>query len=213
MADQPVPSLSKARERKIDELSNHFANDDLTLDELERRIERVYKAANVAELETITADLRAAATLPADYVRANAVPSQAAVPTAREVKNSRVLSLMSQTRRVGRWTVPSELALVAIMSDTRIDFTQAVLTSNTVDVEIKSVMAQLRIIVPPGMRVVMDTTSVMSNVRNKAEDVPATELPATLRSPVLHLSGFALMSDVSVVVRRREDPELAGDED
>ena len=57
MADSsvPVPSLSRAREEKISELSTHFANDDLSLEDLERRIERVYKAANVAELEDITA--------------------------------------------------------------------------------------------------------------------------------------------------------------
>ena len=62
MADAPLPlsSLSRAREQKISELSQAFANDDLSLDDLERRIERVYKAANVVELDEITADLRQA---------------------------------------------------------------------------------------------------------------------------------------------------------
>lgn len=173
----------------------------------------MYKASTVSELETITADLRSAAMMPADYVRADVVKSKKGSPPAHEVKNSRVLSLMSSTRRVGRWVVPQELAIVAIMSDTRIDFTQAMLTSNSVEVEVKSVMAQVRIIVPPGMRVMMETSSVMSNVRSKADDMPTTELPATLRAPVLRVTGVAVMSDVSVVVRRREDPLLDDDED
>ena len=77
MADVPVPSLARARELKIEELSAHFANDDLSLEDLERRIEQVYRASNVAELETITADLRGSAMVPADYVRANVVPGKA----------------------------------------------------------------------------------------------------------------------------------------
>ena len=52
MADAPLPTnLSRARESKIEELSRHFANDDLSLEDLERRIESVYKAANAAELK------------------------------------------------------------------------------------------------------------------------------------------------------------------
>ncbi len=58
MADAPLSTLSRAREQKISELSQHFANDDLSLDELERRIEQVYKAASVSELDAITSDLR-----------------------------------------------------------------------------------------------------------------------------------------------------------
>jgi hypothetical protein len=41
----------------IEQLSAHFANDELTLEDLERRIERVYKATTPAELDRITADL------------------------------------------------------------------------------------------------------------------------------------------------------------
>ena len=32
-----VPNFARAREQKIEELSSHFANDDLSLDDLERR--------------------------------------------------------------------------------------------------------------------------------------------------------------------------------
>lgn len=209
MAEQPVSSLSQARERKIDELSTHFANDDLTLEELERRIEQVYKAGSLAELETITADLRRALTVPADHTRVNVAPSVASVP---DLKSARLLALMSQTRRVGRWTMPPQLRVVAIMSDTRIDFREAMLMSRTVVLELRSVMAQVVIVVPPGMRVVLETSSVMSNVRNRADDLPTSELPASMTAPVLRLGGFALMSDVSVVVRRPGDPPLEDEE-
>ena len=158
MAESPVPSLARARENKINELSQHFANDDLTLDDLERRIERVYKAANVAELETITADLRSAAALPVPAEGVSVAPRGGAeVATAGELSRSRVLALMSSTRRIGRWSVPRQLDVRAIMSDTRLDLTHASLASPLVDLHVKCVMSQFRIVVPPGMRVIMES--------------------------------------------------------
>jgi hypothetical protein len=216
MPDVPLPPLSRARELKINELSQHFANDDLSLDELERRIEQVYKAATMAELDAITADLRSAAPAPADPARAKLVRGRdrtPSTPATHEVANTRLLSLMSSTKRVGRWAVPRKLDVVAIMSDTKIDMTHAAMPAGVVDFEVRAVMASLKLIVPPGMRVIIDTHSVMSNIRSRADELPAEDAPATATAPVLRLTGFALMSDVKVVVRRREDAVYYDDDD
>jgi hypothetical protein len=208
MADAPIYSLARARELKITELSTHFANDDLTLEELERRIELVYKAANAAELETITADLRKAALVPPEFVQAKVVKGKGDVPTTYELPRGRILSFMSSTRKVGRWALPRELELKAIMSDTKIDLTQAVLADPNVVVEVRAIMASLKIVVPPGMRVVVDTNSIMSNVHSRADDFAPADMPATTKAPVVRLTGYAFMSDVQVVVRRREDARI-----
>src|SRR5512146_2614030 len=101
MADAPVPSLTRAREQKINELSQHFANDDLSLDELERRIELVYKAGSVAELDSITADLRLTPTS-AGMTPAPMSPRQQ-VMTGMEARRGRLLAIMGESRRTGRW--------------------------------------------------------------------------------------------------------------
>jgi len=207
----PVPSLSRAREEKISELSTHFANDDLSLEDLERRIERVYKAASVAELEEITADLR------------RAVTSNAPVPVGKssrmkvsgtkyELASARLLSLMSSTRRVGRWAVPQKLDLVAIMSDTKIDFTHAAMPGGTVNVHMRAIMASCKLVVPPNVRVVNETHSVMSNVRSRADEL-SPEGVSTPGEAVIRLTGVAFMSDVRIVVRRREEPVYDDDDD
>src|SRR3954465_9724570 len=111
---EPTPqisSLSRARESKINELSTHFANDDLTLEDLERRIERVYKASSIVELEEITADLRKAMTLPVDQSIAFPSSRSTAVSSTNQSVAGRLLALMSSTRRVGRWLVPQKLDL------------------------------------------------------------------------------------------------------
>ena len=212
----PTPqlsSLSRARETKINELSTHFANDDLTLEELERRIERVYKAGSVAELEEITADLRKAMTLPVDQSVVPASSRSTAVSSGGQTIAGRVLAFMSSTRRVGRWLVPPKLDVVAIMSDTKLDFTHAAMPGSVIDVHVRAVMASCKLVVPPNVRVINETHALMANVRSRASEVLPGDAPASTESPVIRLTGYALMSDVNVVVRRLEEPVYDDDDD
>jgi hypothetical protein len=207
----PIPSLARAREQKINELSTHFANDDLSLEDLERRIERVYKASSVVELDEITADLRRA-TAPASSAPASATGA-GIVSSGYHLEYARILAFMSSTRRVGRWAVPHTLDITAIMSDTKIDFTHAVMAGSVAVVNLRAVMASCKLVVPPNMRVINETHSVMSTVRNRANEPLPDEGPATADAPVLRITGYALMADVEIVVRRREEPIDDDDDD
>ena len=209
MADVPVPSLARARELKITELSTLFANDDLTLEELERRIELVYKAGSMTELDAVTADLRSLPAPASSGVPVRGRRAAAPAPSVYEQASARVLSLMSSTRRVGRWAVPQELKVVALMSDTRIDLTQAVLPPGIVDVELRCVMTAFKLVVPPNVRVVNEAHAVMASITSRADEVT----PGTTSGTIIRLSGFALMSEVKVVVRRVEDALLGDGED
>ena len=199
----PPPS-SQAREQKISELSLHFAKDHLSLEDLERRIERVYKAATVAELEEITADLRVIAPpLPAPAGRAVASASRSLSPAYPQEK-ARILSIMGESRRQGPWHVPQRLEVVSIMSDMEIDLTHAVVPSGVVEFDMRVVWAACKVIVPSGMRVVNEMHAIMASVQSDAGDTtPAAE---DAYAPTIHLTGMALMAEVKVLVRRREDP-------
>jgi hypothetical protein len=215
MADAPLSTLSRAREQKISELSQHFANDDLSLDELERRIEQVYKAASVSELDAITSDLRVS------QLPATARPSSDAVSNARvdygtsnlPAPSLRLLAVMSESRRTGRWLVPQRLDVVALMADTKIDLTSAVMPAGGAEFHVRSFWAACKIIVPPEMRVINEMHAIMASVVSKAEEMDAEG--ATRHGPTLRLTGTAFMAEVKVVVRRREDAlmELDDDED
>ena len=203
MADAPVPSLTRAREQKINELSQHFANDDLSLDELERRIELVYKAGSIVELDSITADLRPSP-VSAGMTPANTASRQQ-IMTAMEARRGRLLAIMGESRRTGRWLVPSELRVVSLMSDTRLDLTQAVMASGVAEIHVTAMWSSCRLIVPPGMRVINEMHAVMASVTSSADemDPPGVSRPD---APTIRLTGTALMAEVKVTVRRREDP-------
>jgi hypothetical protein len=204
MADAPVPSLARARELKISELSTFFANDDLSLEDLEQRIERVYKASSVSELDAITADLQKSPAVPDEYARALAARATPSTAVTYTVASTRLMSLMSSTRRVGRWVVPEHLDVVAVMSDTVIDMTQASLAPGLTEVELRCVLAAFKMIVPPNVRVVNDLHAVMSSIENRADEILDDKELATAGS-IIRLSGYALMSAVMIVVRRSED--------
>lgn len=217
---EPLPPISpRAREEKINELSRHFANDDLTIEDLERRIERVYKASTGAELEAITADLRtmpvparSAATARGSraMTRAEAPGGGIVVPSNVDLAQSRLLAIMSTTRRIGRWSVPRELDVLALMSDTRLDLTSAALPEGVVTLHVNAIMASFRIIVPPGMRVINQMHSFMADVRSAADEVLPDET-VSHDTPIIRLTGTACMAEVKITVRRREDPILDDD--
>jgi len=204
-----MPPSPEAREKKISELSSHFANDHLSLEDLERRIERVYKATTVAELDEITADLTAGAAPAVRSPEGRVASRRSSVPSTSYVaERARIFSIMGEGRRQGAWQVPQRLDVVAIMSDTQIDFTQAVMPAGIVEIDIRAIWAAFKVIVPPGMRVVNEVHAIMASVDSSAEEGQAET--RTSYVPTIRLTGMALMAEVKVVVRRREELVPAG---
>lgn len=213
-ATPPLPSLARAREQKISELSQYFANDDLSLDELERRIERVYRAANVLELDEITADLRSIAQ-PSGKELAPARGSSRSVAPASAPPHARMLAIMGETKRVGRWQVPRQLDVLSVMSDMKLDLTHAVIGPGVTDIHVRAVWTACKIVVPPNIRVINEMHAIMASVTSKAHemDPPDSQRPS---GPVIRLTGTALMAEVKVVVRkveRRDDDDDDDDDD
>ena len=195
--------MEQARERTIDLLSTHFAHDHITLDELERRLELAYRAASMTELAALTSDLEAAP--------APAAETAVALPSIAPDRD-RLVSVMSETQRRGMWVVPQQLDVVAVMSDTLVDLTQATLPSGIIDIRVKALMAAVKIIVPPGVRIANRLGNFMASVQ-----VMPDEGPARPDLPVIRLSGWAFMAEVQTKTRHREanqtPPRLSPGED
>jgi len=185
--------LETQREKVIELLSRHFAHDTLSLDELERRIELAYQARGSAELHDLTRDL------PAEGA-ALAKPAAAPLPDAFAPVEDRILSIMTETKRRGVWRLARHIDMWSIMSDTQLDLTEAIFPDGVTEIDVSAVMTSVKVIVPPGVRVVVQTTSVMATVSDESFEPPDVGSGA----PVLRLTGFALMSEIKVRVRLRE---------
>lgn len=189
--DVPVP-LEQERERTIELLSQHFAYDNISLDELERRIERVYKATSLQAVRDVVRDLPSAVSVPAPVAQAQ--------PPVYVQEEARMVSIMGSTRRSGLWSPPRRLDLWSIMSETRLDFTQAQMASGVTEIHLRAIMTSVTVIVPRGVRVVVQTSNFMSDVGDEHTDPPAVGSGA----PVIRIHGPVFMAELKVRVRTRE---------
>jgi hypothetical protein len=194
--EHPVVSLQAERERTIDLLGRHFANDNLSLEDLERRIELAYRASDVPALRELTKDLPETGSPGTVAVR----PS-APVPELFAPETGRILSIMGQTKRHGVWQPPRDLRVISVMSETTLDFTEAQLAPGVTEVDLSAIMAQVKIIVPPGVRVVTEASAFMAEVNDDSLDPP----PVGSGAPVIRITGWVFMAELKVTVRRREE--------
>jgi Domain of unknown function (DUF1707) len=197
MSHVPVP-LAAARERTIELLSAHFANDRLTIDELDARLERAYAATSLSQLDALTADLtEARPATPAVYAL------ESPLGLDRPAESGRIVAIFSETRRSGLWAVPTRLEVTATMSNLTLDLRSALLAPGVTDVHVKAVMASVQILLPPGVRVVEDVRAFMASVTNDTYSVLTSD-PSV---PVIRLTGNAVMAEVKVRTRRQRTVE------
>ncbi len=208
-------SLETERERIVESLSAHYAEDHLTTQELEQRFERAYSARTLPDLQAVLSGLPALkAPVRAPVPRPSSRKMAVATPSPQGER--RYFALMSTFRRGGNWT-PNRLTVVkAIMSEVRIDLRDATFVDSEIEIEITAVMADALILVPPGVRVECDGFSMMGEFSSR-DDMSASDLDA----PLLRVRGSAWMAKVSVETRMpgetraqaRKRYRLSGDKD
>lgn len=127
------------RERAADVLRVAAGDGRLTPDELDERLERALTARTNGELAALTADL----------------PEVAGV--AVEAKDLVQLDVHGgNAARRGRWIVPRRMEIGAIGGSVKLDFTDAVVTSPTLDVEAEVKGGRLLLVTRPGIEVDLD---------------------------------------------------------
>jgi len=179
-------TLEQAREHAIRVLSDGYAYDALTEDEFEWRLGQLSGTSTPAEVQALIADL------PAPGAGATP-PPYAATPAPSE---ERIRGLMSDVRRDGVWRVPQLLRVKATMSSIRLDLRQAIIPAGCT-IDVRAIMANVAIIVPPTLAVDFDVTPIMGSAYSDS-----ARAMATFGAPHIRVRGRAFMAEVRV--RRRE---------
>jgi hypothetical protein len=188
--------LELERERTVQALCTHFAQDHLTTKELEVRFEAVYRASSAQELQAITQGLPA---LPAGASVSEPIPmfTVAPVPAATDVRQEkRYLAVMSDVRRQGQWTVPPRLRVSAWMGSVRLDLSEAQIPAGGVDIDATAVMGDIRILLPPGLHADADGFAIMGEFSDRSAGTAGS-----LDAPAIRLRGEAFMGAVRVETR------------
>jgi hypothetical protein len=137
----PEPLPPAARERVVEILSHHFANDVLTDADLEARLQRVYAATTHRELDAITADLPAA------------LPHEAHPIPTRQASGSAITALFSGQESALTGVVPRALRLRARLGYLELDLTRATFEAGVTTIDVRALAGYVQIRLPAGIRV------------------------------------------------------------
>jgi hypothetical protein len=203
LSDHVPPS---ERERIVQDLGEHFAQDRLTLPEYERRVELAYRAGSADALRDLTRDLTPLAPVPMSQSAATAAPAgRTAATVGTRTKN--FLAFMSGVVRRGKWTVPARIRAFAWMGGIGLDLREAMLTAPVTDIYVFALMGGVEIIVPPNVRLESDGFAIMGGFEDQLRE-PASNDP---NAPLIRVHGLAIMGGVEArVAESGEKTELDG---
>lgn len=139
---RPEMRVSDAeRNRVVEQLNQAVGEGRLTLAEFEDRIGGVLAARTHADLMPFTADLPATV-----------------APQVLELR-----SRASSLKRAGRWVVPRQVVVEARSSSVRLDLTEAVITSPTVEVSLDVRSSAVTLVLPHGASASMQEVEMSSS--------------------------------------------------
>jgi len=210
----PAPAVRRARDRAAEGLTRLFSEDELTMDELEDRLDRCYRARSLDELEGLFSDLPAQPDLSAaarsgpegpdpgrDAAGSRAARTRERAPARPDVERKErglALAFWSGIRRAGNWTPPEHMSAVAVMGGAELDFREARFPPGVTTVTAVAVMGGVEIVVPPGIRVESSGIPVMGGFDRLDQDGDPEAFP----DAVLRIRGVACMGGVEVKVRK-----------
>jgi hypothetical protein len=152
----PAPEVRASdadRDRVVDVLRDAAADGRLTVDEFDERMEAALSSRTLGELAPLTADLGVGPPVPAR-------PTDPGVATGPVKDVIRIDQRGGSVQRADRWAVPRRLELRAAWCDVTLDFTNAVITHDTLRIDLNMRGGSLVLVTRPGVVVDADTLRV-----------------------------------------------------
>jgi hypothetical protein len=198
----PAPMLRERREQTIQRLIEHFADDRITVEELEQRLDLAHRATDEAGLTELLADLPAVPAPPPEPAperpRAPAPQPHRRLPSEVHPRDRQLLvAVMGGVSRSGSWVPARHTMVLAVMGGAELDFREAALGPGVTEISIFSFWGGVEIIVPPDVHVDTGGVAIMGGF----EAMPTAPAPRDPEAPVLRINGVAIMAGVEIHVR------------
>lgn len=174
------------RDQVVEILQVAAGDGRLSATELDERLDAALSARTIGELKGLTADL----------------PLEGMPPQARDL--IRIDQRFGDVTRTGRWLVPRRMEIVLMFCDAKLDFTDALVTHNTLDIDVDlRIGGNLTLVTRPG--IVVDADG-LTRSRGDIKIRPASDpdAPVILR---VHLTGQSRGGDITARPPRRKVSE------
>lgn len=205
MSDPPTSAvaLRLRRDRCIEKLCEHFAQDHLQAEELEQLIDQAHRATSLAELDALLADLPGLAASSAVAPTSPSPSSSFFAPTGRDRDVDTIAAIMGGAERKGSWRPARQTSVLAVMGGVCLDFREATLQPGLTELTVLAMMGGVEIVVPPGIHVESSGVGIMGGFEHSGSG----RFPVDSSVPVLRVTGLAFMGGVEI--RQRRPGELA----
>ncbi|PRX43274.1 cell wall-active antibiotic response 4TMS protein YvqF [Prauserella shujinwangii] len=211
--DRPDPRRLRAsdddRERVAQILHKAMGEGRITVTELEERLDQVYSAKTVGELEPVLSDL------PETSVSAALqpmTPAQVRRPDDRiggTPGSTTSIAIMSGAGRKGNWVVPPQHNSFAFWGGVEIDLRHARFAERYSTITAVAIMGGIDITVPDDVVVEVTGIGIMGAFETKDKNGAADTAPPD--APVVRVNGFAFWGGVEVRrVPRKDRRQLNG---
>ncbi|MCX4905742.1 DUF1707 domain-containing protein [Streptomyces sp. NBC_00878] len=200
----PAPDLRKQtdlrasdadRDRTADILREALAEGRLTAEEHAERVEDVFRAKTVGELEPLVADLPAAhpSRPTATFAAAPNRPTPGTVPPVAE---ENVVAVFSSAVRKGRWRIGRRTHAYAIFGSVEIDLSEAIFEHQQVVIKAISVFGSIEIRVPENVSLRGNGGGVLGSFEVDTLD------SADHDAPVVYVDGLAVLGSIEAKPKR-----------
>jgi hypothetical protein len=196
-ARQPqAPALRASdadRDRIADILRDALAEGRLTAEEHAERIDSVYRAKTVGELEPLVADLPAPG---AGASRGPAPASYAAGDPNAAVTAESLVAVFSSSTRKGRWRVGSSTKAFALFGNIEIDLTEALFEQRLTVIDATSIFGNVEVTVPENISLHGNGTGVFGNFEVETLEAENPE------APVVVVNGYSVFGNIEAKPKR-----------
>ncbi|WP_030544917.1 DUF1707 and DUF2154 domain-containing protein [Streptomyces albus] len=183
------------RDRIADILREALAEGRLTAEEHSERIDLVYRAKTVGELEPLVGDLP----VPGDESRSTYRPAPlpgGAPHSATSAASENLIAVFGGATRKGRWRVGPRTTAFALFGGVEIDLTEAVFQQQEIVINATAIFGGVEIRVPENVTLRGTGTGIFGgfDVRTREGDDPA--------APIVVVTGFAVFGGVEARPKR-----------
>ncbi|WP_218002058.1 DUF1707 SHOCT-like domain-containing protein [Microtetraspora malaysiensis] len=179
------------REQVSAVLGEALSTGQLSHEEYSDRLDRLYQAKTVGELEILTDDLQV------EQHRPTASPVSYVQGGSSEPEN--IVAIFGGAQRKGRWRVRRRTRALAMFGGLQFDLTDAEFEAKEVEITVNAIFGGAEIIVPEGVEVRCHGVGVFGgfDVHGSSDIDPS--------APVVVVKGLALFGGVGGKIRRRRD--------
>lgn len=126
------------------------------------------------------------------------------IASAQVPERRGALAVLSHLRRDADWLLPRLFRIFAFWGNAEIDLTQAIVGEGTSVIEVKCIMANIEIRVPPDLRVENEVEAVLASADIRRD----TQTTASLDAPLVRITGSTFLGSVEIRVIDPDAPSF-----